>query len=135
MIIFYKIFCKDLTITDCYVGQTTQLIKDRFYQHQYRSNTQSTKFYKFVLDNGGWDNFDIIKIDETEYWDESKEFELMKIHNATLNTITLKPIKTEEELKKCRKEYRQTKVTCLGCGKELQRHSLTSHKKICVKCL
>lgn len=137
MIVFYKIFCKDPSITDCYIGQTLQPLQCRFNCHKYASKNSTRKFYKFVNENGGWSNFDIVQISETEDFEGSvqKEFELMKIHNATLNTITelnQKQIKPKEELKQNQKEYRKQKVTCSRCGKELQRHSLKKHQFICL---
>jgi hypothetical protein len=66
--IIYKIVCKDLNITDCYVGHTTDLVK-RKNQHKGRCNNPNekhyhVKVYQFIRNNGGWDNFDLILIEK-----------------------------------------------------------------------
>lgn len=102
----YKIVCKDLNITDCYVGQTTNFRK-RKWHHKSSVNKLDFKIYKFIRENGGWDNWDMIEIEKypcndgneartrERYW-----YEELK---ATLNTET--PNQSQKEYKKI---YRQT---------------------------
>jgi hypothetical protein len=64
----YKIVCKDLNITDCYVGHTTDLVK-RKSQHKRNSHNPNCKeynkrLYQFVRNNEGFNNFDIILIEK-----------------------------------------------------------------------
>jgi len=66
--IIYKICCKNENILDCYIGHTTNL-KSRKAEHKYNCNTEtaksySIKLYKFIRDNGGWNDWDIIKIED-----------------------------------------------------------------------
>jgi len=63
----YKIFCKDENIKDCYVGSTND-IGERIRCH--KGNCNNTKrphynyrVYKFIRDNGGWENWDYEIID------------------------------------------------------------------------
>ena len=63
---FYKIVCNDIKVTQIYVGSTKDL-KDRKRIHKYRCNTPddegyNTKVYKFIRNNGGWNNWEIIVI-------------------------------------------------------------------------
>ena len=63
---FYKIVCKDTSITDCYVGHTTDFTK-RKSQHKSNSNNQKHKeyyyfVYQFIRNNGNWDNFEMVLI-------------------------------------------------------------------------
>jgi len=54
--IIYKIFCNDTSVTDIYVGHTTNFIK-RKYQHKVLCNTgKKLKIYDLIRKNGGWDN-------------------------------------------------------------------------------
>jgi hypothetical protein len=64
--VFYKIVCRDLTITELYVGHTTNF-RLRKSQHKHACNKeQSNRFnlrvYQFIRENGGWENWDIILI-------------------------------------------------------------------------
>ena len=72
----YKIVCKDTTITDCYVGQTTDF-KSRKNHHKHSCTNENSKeyhinVYKFIRANGGFDNFDMILI-ETKCFTNSLE--------------------------------------------------------------
>jgi hypothetical protein len=66
--IIYKLVCKDLTIKDCYVGATTEFNK-RKNCHKSKSKNENdvdyyTKVYQFIRDNGGWDNWIMVMIEE-----------------------------------------------------------------------
>jgi hypothetical protein len=59
----YKIVCKDPKITDLYVGHTTDF-RQRLRRHKEDSvKHPDRKLYKMILDNGGWDNWDMIMIE------------------------------------------------------------------------
>ena len=62
--IIYKIECKDKRITEFYIGHTTNFIK-RKYQHKTSCNTSTNlklQIYKTIIDNGGWDNWEMIEL-------------------------------------------------------------------------
>lgn len=66
--IIYKICCKDQIISDIYVGHTTNFTQ-RKNQHKtlcYNKNDKNynQNVYKFIKDNGGWDNWKMIQIKE-----------------------------------------------------------------------
>ena len=66
--IIYKICCKDINIKDFYVAQTTDFIR-RQYKHKYDCNNPNSKkynkyVYKFIRNNGGWQNWDMIEIEK-----------------------------------------------------------------------
>jgi hypothetical protein len=63
---FYKLVCKDITITDLYVGTTTDF-KSRKNPHKSDCNNgkgenYNLKVYTFIRDNGGWENWDMVMI-------------------------------------------------------------------------
>jgi predicted GIY-YIG superfamily endonuclease len=89
--VIYRIVCKDVNIKDCYVGQTTNLTKRRGQhksdcKHAYRGNA---KVYKFIKENGGFDNWSVIEIEKypCSSHDEAQKRERywMEKYNATLN--------------------------------------------------
>lgn len=55
----YKIYCKDESIKELYIGQTINLIS-RTYGHKrncYDKSLTKQKVHKFIIKNGGWDNW------------------------------------------------------------------------------
>lgn len=66
--IIYKLCCKDPDVEDVYVGSTTNF-RTRKNEHKSRCNNQSSSHYnfhvyQFIREHGGWDNFDMIQIEE-----------------------------------------------------------------------
>ena len=65
---FYKIVCKDLDITNMYIGHTTDFASRKSKHKQSCLNdTNKVKHnylvYRFIRENGGWDNWDMILIE------------------------------------------------------------------------
>ena len=93
--VFYKIYCKDTTIKDLYVGHTTNFVQ-RKYAHK-RSCIKETnanhhlKVYKCIREHGGWDNWkmDIIGFQDCcdHYEARKKEQNYFETLHATLNSI------------------------------------------------
>jgi hypothetical protein len=86
--VFYKIVCKDITITELYVGSTTNF-KSRKNGHKtscYREEGKdyNYKVYTFIRDNGGWDNWDMIMIHRQSCVDE---LEANKIERGFMETL------------------------------------------------
>jgi len=66
--IIYKLCCNDINITEIYIGSTTDF-KARKYQHKTSCNNEKCKkynykVYQYIRDNGGWDNWSMIMIEE-----------------------------------------------------------------------
>jgi hypothetical protein len=66
--VIYKLCCKDLNIKEIYVGSTCNFTR-RKSQHKHICCNENAiqhnfKVYKFIRDNGGWDNWDMILIEE-----------------------------------------------------------------------
>jgi hypothetical protein len=61
--IIYKIFCKNNSIKETYVGHTTNFIK-RKYHHKICCNNlnNNLNIYKTIRENGGWDNWEMVEI-------------------------------------------------------------------------
>jgi hypothetical protein len=59
--VIYKIVCLDPTITDLYVGSTTNLIRRKCAHKNSCLNVNYKKYnyyvYRFIRDNGGFDNW------------------------------------------------------------------------------
>lgn len=128
--IIYKIFCKDTTIKDIYIGHTTNFEK-RKYQHKLCSkssfeNKNNIKLYNFINQNGGWDNWDMIEIAKYNCKDftEARIKELYHCNElcASLNTVPPYVDKTNYFCDECN-------IDCL-CPKQLETHLFTNkHNK------
>lgn len=60
----YKLVCKDLNITNFYVGSTAQpLCKRMVYHRQKVSENPNRKVYKFINEHGGFQNWSIVLIE------------------------------------------------------------------------
>ncbi|MEY3752081.1 MAG: Yellowstone Lake virophage 6 [Pseudomonadota bacterium] len=134
--IIYKIVCKDITITDCYVGQTTNF-SERKKCHNKRCNFINNKYfnlyvYQFIRENGGWDNWSMIEIEKymatdkldvhkrERFWIETLKAKLNKklptrtLHeyyeaNKEHHKLIMKNIreKNKEQIKEYNKKYRE----------------------------
>ena len=89
----YKLCCNDTNITDIYVGSTTNFIR-RKCTHKSACNNENDKHhnihvYKFIRNNGGWDNWSMILLREYSATNkkrlERKEHKYIVKLKATLN--------------------------------------------------
>jgi len=89
--IVYKICCKDTTVPDVYIGHTTNFEKRKFY-HMRDTHTSNTKVYEFIRSHGGWDNWNMIILQEysCDNYEQACMFEWFwwKRLGATLNVVT-----------------------------------------------
>tara|TARA_R110000787_G_scaffold243180_1_gene349132 strand:+ start:197 stop:628 length:432 start_codon:yes stop_codon:yes gene_type:complete len=108
--IFYKIVCEDCA-DFIYIG-STKSFRSRKCQHKNACNNENyknhnCKIYQKLRENGGWDNWNMIIIDEgnelTFTQARIKEEELKLKYNGNLNMN--RAYRTEEERKQYIKEY------------------------------
>ena len=99
---FYKIVCKNLDIHDIYVGHTTDFTTRKLHHKNNSNNANKNNIYvyRFIRDNGGWDNFDMILIERTKCEDildaKRKERKYIEDMHATLNSCL--PSRTPKEM-------------------------------------
>ena len=88
---FYKIISKDVNITELFVDYTTDYEKT---SKCYREKFETKNFYEFIRENGDWNNFEIIKIEDfpcSSARDASKRKRYwIKELNAEINKMYLK---------------------------------------------
>jgi len=116
--VIYKIVCLDSTITDVYVGSTTDF-NNRKYVHKsdcYNENNKNynLKIYETIRANGGLDNWNMIIIEsypcETDEQKRERERYWYDLLKPSINMC--RPLQTKEERieseKKRLKEYNKT---------------------------
>jgi hypothetical protein len=120
--IFYKIFCKDSSIKDLYVGLTTNFVQRRHSHKQSCKNEKAMnhncKLYNTIRNSGGWDNWqmEIIAFHNCadSYEARKKEHEYFEKLGATLNSIDPLPKpKIKESVAKILQE--KSKLFCEPC--------------------
>jgi predicted HicB family RNase H-like nuclease len=108
--IIYKIVCKDINITDTYVGHTTNFDK-RKNNHKTACNNENLRYYninvyQFIRENGGWNNWEMIEIElyscENKRQAETRERYWLEQLGATLNSYV--PTRTREEYRQENRE-------------------------------
>jgi len=109
--VIYKIVCKDKNVKDNYVGHTTNFIK-RKSNHKDATKTPTDKHYSYKLyqtirQNGGWNNWDMIKIEDynCKTKEEACERELYYYNILKPNLNMKKPLLTNYEKEKKQKVY------------------------------
>lgn len=102
--IIYKLCCNDISINDIYVGHTTNFTQ-RKNQHKRSTNSNNQiRVYQFIREHGGWDNWEMIEIENyscnnlneahkrERYW-----IETLKAKLNCNNPITTKEEKEEQK--------------------------------------
>ena len=124
--VIYKITCNDPNIIDKYVGHTTDLVRRR---QEHKTNTcnenspyHNIKLYKFIRDNGGWDNW---KMEVVTFYNcgnlieaRQKEQEHYIELNASLNSmepLTTKQIIADEAGSRIDIPLTENKFFCEKC--------------------
>jgi hypothetical protein len=148
--IIYKIFCKDPSIKEIYIGHTTNFV-NRKSTHKSHCKSSNYKLYCYIRKHGGWDNWKILILDDIncKNYEEARKAEQSYIdkYNSDLNSLNAYCVKDKEE--KIEKEYNEKEynekeynekeytykvheIFHCDCGKQYkQRQSLANHKKKC----
>jgi hypothetical protein len=87
----YLIYCKDESITDVYVGHTTNF-SERYESHEKSVDIVDRRLYNFIRKHGGWSNWDMKVLSEVSCSNRG-EASLEELYwyitmNATLNICT-----------------------------------------------
>ena len=93
--LFYKISCKDTSVTDLYIGHTTNFVQRKSGHKRGCNNPKyanyNLKLYRIIREHGGWTNWrmDIIAHHECKDLSDARkrEQEYFILYNATLNSI------------------------------------------------
>ena len=128
----YKLACKDPLITDIYVGSTKNTYI-RNYAHKNACNNPNhilynSKVYKFIRNNGGWENWESIII-ETIFCNNKKEALLLeKKWILELNAKLNKKIPTNTQ-KDSTKQYYETHKEQTTQYRETHKEQLKEYAK------
>ena len=109
--VIYKLICNDTSITDSYVGHTTDFHVRRGCHktccHNQKSEAYNFAVYKFIRTNGGWENFTMIELCKypcnSAREAELEERRFIELLNCTLNKQ--KPTRSQKEWREDNKEY------------------------------
>ena len=140
---FYKICCKDPEIKTCYIGKTKNF-ESRMSCHKSHSKSSGIKLYRFIQENGEWDNFNMIIIhkcicDDTvsNYIETAliKQYKMLGIELLNIH-IPNNYINQEYNKLKCKEHYAiQKECECgwIGSKMEWAHHKQSKkHTKYCI---
>jgi hypothetical protein len=108
--IIYKLVCNDPSITDVYVGHTTDFIRRKQGHKTVCNNENSNKYnlyvYQFIRNNGGFNNWEMIEIEKYPCNDTHeatvRERHWLETLGATLNRQV--PTRTTKEWRETNRE-------------------------------
>jgi hypothetical protein len=129
--IIYKITCKDKTITDVYVGHTTNFVQRKHAHKQSCINIKSAnhkcKLYVVIRANGGWINWTMEIINFYNCIDQcdarKREQEYFISLNATLNSIEPFPKPKNRNKKEISMPLKLSKnCICESCNYTCKKH-------------
>ncbi len=110
--IIYKICCKDINITEIYIGSTTNFTKRKSCHKTACNNDKSKEYnkykYQFIRQNGGWENFEMIEIEKIDNCKNGNELRFRERHHVELLKASLNksvPNRTVTEYRKDNKDY------------------------------
>tara|TARA_R110000803_G_scaffold183734_1_gene246072 strand:- start:241 stop:924 length:684 start_codon:yes stop_codon:yes gene_type:complete len=140
--VIYKIVCNDLSVTELYVGSTTDFIK-RKSGHKSKCKSCHLKVYEMIRTNGGWENWSMIEIEKYPCKDNNearaRERHWYEELHASLNMIM--PIRNKKEwvednkekLSEYHRDYREANCESLAEYKkkhyEANRESILEYHK------
>ena len=132
--IIYKICCKDINIKEIYVGSTANELRKRKSKHKsdcnnVNSHSYNLNVYKFIRNNGGFSNWDIVEIEKYNCNDKQelhkRERFYIELLGASLNSQIPNRSKKEYDednkdkiLEKEKKRYEDNKEKILQQHKE-----------------
>lgn len=106
---FYRIVCNDTDVKYCYVGSTQNFTR-RKYQHKSSCESVDFKVYQMIRENGGWSNWSMIKIEETECETKldarKRERELLEHFGNGMN-VQVPGMTTKESSKQYREQNKE----------------------------
>ena len=128
----YRIECNDKEIKEIYIGSTCNLYR-RKKEHGRDSKRYNFKVYKFISENGGWDNWSVVVEQECESLStnerkllEQTYIELLEPELNTYNANGFDVIAYQKEWSKVRNKKI---VICDNCGTKISDSNIARHKK------
>jgi hypothetical protein len=112
---FYKISCLDKNITDFYIGLTRNFTRRKGEHKRACYNDiklgNDTKLYRFIIENGGWKNWEMVPIDkqifETKTDAHIYETKLTEEKQATLNKNKTQPFVLTKEHRERQQKFNE----------------------------
>ena len=108
--IIYKLVCKDLDISNIYIGSTTNFRRRKNQHKECCSNLNSKKYnelkYRFIRENGGFENWEMIEIEKYPCNDSNEALarERYWIENLNSQMNKIIPQRTKSEYREANKD-------------------------------
>jgi hypothetical protein len=129
--IIYKIKSKDDKIKEFYIGHTTDLETRKYYHNVCSKVYPNRKVYKYILENGGFENFDfeILETHSVSCKKEAETLEEQAIKNYGAGLNYRKNLhRTREQILNYKRDYNHDHFVC-ECGCLITKQNILRHKK------
>ena len=129
----YRIECLDKNIKEFYIGSTKDLVrrssKHKSNCHNINAPNYNLNVYKFIRENGGLENWQIVVEYETKgysRYDRSIEEQINKdLLEPELNMVNA--VRDKETKKNYAKIHNKIKENCPHCDEEMNKRSIKRH--------
>ncbi len=121
----YRLQCKDKEVKEFYIGSTKNYTK-RKRVHKNSCKNSYCKAYKFIRENGGWENWEmVVEVKTPNHTKEERiilEQIFLEIFKPKLNMGNAKGLDIKRK-----NECNKKKGNCPQCGKEMRKYCITRH--------
>jgi hypothetical protein len=141
---FYKIMCNDESLNVCYIGKTKDF-RNRVSNHKTNSKSSEVKLYRFIRENGSFENFTIEVIhkcfcdDKTSVYVELAFIKQFKEQGYQMLNIQIPNSYALQDYNKMKcEEHYAIKKSCrcgwVGSKMNFSKHIKTSnkHRNFCI---
>lgn len=112
-----------------YIGSTICKLSKRFSQHKNSVDKNNSGFYRFVTNNGGFDNFQIILIKEYEVFDKKNLLAYEQLWINKMETLNGQNTIAFNKIKLFMVEIRKKEIKCEICDKLVRKQHLRRHQR------
>lgn len=132
--VIYILRCFDLGISESYVGSTVNPTSRKSHHHDCCINEKSPaynrKLYNFIRDNGGWQNWELVILEEypectSKIQKHIRERQVADRMNSTLNIN--RAYRTDDEIVEQQLLNHQLKIHCPTCDKTYFKRHYIKH--------
>ena len=100
--IIYKLCCLDSSITDIYIGSTTNKTRRKNHHKTCCNNVNNKDYniyvYQFIRENGGFDNWDFVEIERVNAIDKSDLHKRERFYIESLKSTLNKQLSPQCQL-------------------------------------